>query len=116
MKPEISFWHNPRCSKSRAALALLEKTGHTILVRHYLKDGPTADEIKAVRKLLGSSARAMMRTGEALYKALNLQNETDDDRLIEAMAKNPILIERPIAICRTNAVIGRPPEKVLVLV
>jgi len=109
----IEYWHNPRCSKSRAALALLEEQGAELTVRRYLDDAPTADEIRAVMAGLGVNAIDMMRPGEKLFRELGLSKSDSDDALIAAMEANPILIERPIAIAGTRAAIGRPPEQVL---
>lgn len=111
----IIFWHNPRCSKSRAALALLEERGARVDVRRYLEDQPSRDEIEHVRHKLGLPVLALMRTGEKIYKELALDEVEDSEDLLDAMAENPILIERPIAIRGSRAVIGRPPEDVLSL-
>jgi arsenate reductase len=113
---EYIIWHNPRCSKSRQTLALLEENGVEAEVVKYLDATPDADGIKAVLKLLGISARELMRTKEDIYKALDLKNEADEEKLIQAMAENPKLIERPIVIKGNKAVLGRPPEKVLELI
>lgn len=110
----IEFWHNPRCSKSRQALALLQDAGAEVTVIEYLKTPPTQKRLKEVIALLGVAPRAMMRTKEKLYRELEL-DEVSDPALVTAMAENPILIERPIAIKGRKAAIGRPPETVLVL-
>lgn len=94
----IEYWHNPRCSKSRAGLALLEENGAQVEVRKYLEDTPSADELRAAQSKLGIPAIEMMRTGEKRFKELGLTKTTPDDDLIQAMAENPILIERPLAI------------------
>lgn len=111
----ITIWHNPRCSKSRAALALLEGHGAQPTQRKYLESPPTEHEIRHILGLLGVSAIDLMRTGEATFKELNLSSDSPEDKLISAMASNPILIERPIIISDTQAVIGRPPENLLTL-
>ncbi len=111
----ITLWHNPRCSKSRQALALLEEAGAEVTVRRYLVDQPTQTELKHVLKLLGLPPSAVLRTGEKIFKELNLADEEDEEALLGAMIDNPILIERPIAIHLDRAVIGRPPEEVLTL-
>ncbi|TDE41014.1 arsenate reductase (glutaredoxin) [Antarcticimicrobium sediminis] len=112
----IEYWHNPRCSKSRQALALLQERGAEIQVRRYLEDAPSAAELAAARAALGMPpVIEMMRPGEALFKDLGLSKSDDDARLMAAMADHPILIERPLAISGNRAVIGRPPEKVLQL-
>lgn len=112
----ITIWYNPRCSKSRAALALLEEAGANVSVRRYLDDAPSGEELRAVLAMLGGGAIDMMRPGEKRFKELGLAKDDPDDRLIAAMAAHPILIERPIAICGDRAVLGRPPENVLALV
>lgn len=113
---ELTIWHNPRCSKSRQALALIQEAGRSVTLRHYLDEPPSADEIAAILQQLGlSDPRAMMRKGEALYKTLNLAAEPRPDHLISAMAAHPILIERPIISNGQIAVIGRPPERLQAL-
>ncbi len=109
----VTIWHNPRCSKSRATLALVEKHAPEHVVRFYLKDAPSADEIKDVLKRLGLSAHTLMRTGEKVYRDLDLSPDHDDTALIAAMEAHPILIERPVVIAGGKAAIGRPPEAVL---
>ena len=109
----ITLWHNPRCSKSRQALALLEDAGADVTVRRYLVDQPSRSEIEHVLTLLGLPASAVLRTGEKVYKDLALGTVDDESALIDAMTDNPILIERPIAIHLDRAEIGRPPENVL---
>lgn len=112
----VKIYHNPRCSKSRQTLALLTERGVTPEIIEYLKDAPTAAEIREIAKMLGlSSVREMMRTGESIYKELNLKTVTDEDKLIGAMAESPKLIERPIVIKDGKAIIGRPPESVFSL-
>lgn len=107
----IEYWHNPRCSKSRAGLAFFEEAGIKITVRKYLDDVPTLAELhKAHRALGGVPVIAMMRKGEARFKELGLSAEMSDDVLFNAMAHNPILIERPLAIRDGRALIGRPTE------
>ena len=108
----MTIWHNPRCAKSRAALALLHDAGHQPSVRLYLKDVPTEAEIVAVRNALGVTADDMIRKGEKVFKELDLRTASEDD-LIKAMVANPILIERPILVHDTKAAIARPPERVL---
>ncbi|MGC1503121.1 MAG: arsenate reductase (glutaredoxin) [Sulfitobacter sp.] len=112
----ITLWHNPRCSKSRQALALIEAAGTQVSVRLYLQDAPSVAEITEVRRALGDVAVIkMMRCGEKRFKELGLSKDMSDTTLIAAMAKNPVLIERPIAIKDNQAVIGRPPEAVKVM-
>lgn len=113
----IALYHNPRCSKSRDALALLRERGIEPELVLYLETPPTAKQLKEVLKKLGISARQLLRTGEDAYKTLNLGDEKlSEAALIKAMIENPKLIERPIAIKDNQAVIGRPPENVLQLV
>ncbi len=112
----ITFWHNPRCSKSRAALALLQEAGAPLTLRRYLEDAPDMGELRRVQALLGGDVIDMMRPNEARFKELGLTRDSDAETLLSAMADNPILIERPIAITATRAVIGRPPEQVLDLI
>jgi len=109
----VTIWHNPRCGKSRDSFKLLEERGIEAEVVKYLDTPPNKEEIKDVLKMLGVSAREMMRTKEAIYKELDLKNEEDEEKLIEAMAANPKLIERPIVIKDGKAAIGRPIEKVI---
>lgn len=111
----IEYWHNPRCSKSRAGLALLEEKGAQIKLRKYLEDAPSEDELRAAKSLLGVSAIDMVRTGEARFRELGLTKASPDEDLIRAMAENPILIERPLAMAGDKAAIGRPPENLLSL-
>lgn len=111
--PSVTIWHNPRCSKSRQGLALLEESGTSVDVVKYLDTPPTADDIRQLLKKLGIPARELMRTKEAVYKELDLKNVNDEERLIEAMAAHPKLIERPVFIMDGKAIIGRPPEKVI---
>ena len=111
----ITIWHNPRCSKSRTALALLEESGVEPTQVKYLESPPTESEIRHTLSLLGVSAIDLMRRGEATFKELNLSSDMSEDDLISAMASHPILIERPVVISATQAVIGRPPENALTL-
>ncbi|MEQ9695144.1 arsenate reductase (glutaredoxin) [Shimia sp. SDUM112013] len=108
----ITIWHNPRCSKSRQTLALVEEKGD-VTVRKYLEDAPSAGEIRAARDLLGVKAIDMMRPKEAAFKEMGLSKDDDDETLIAAMADCPKLIERPIVFAQGKAALGRPPEQVL---
>ncbi|MGF1733327.1 arsenate reductase (glutaredoxin) [Photobacterium kasasachensis] len=111
----VTIYHNPRCSKSRQTLALLEENGITPDVVKYLEQTPSVDQLKVLLSQLGySSARDMMRTKEAIYKELSLGEESvTEQQLFEAMAENPKLIERPIVVKGDKAAMGRPPEQVL---
>ena len=110
---DVTIWHNPRCSKSRQTLTLLEENGVAPTVRKYLEDGPTEGELRAAAAQLGVAAIEMMRTKEAEFKAHGLSKDSDDDTLFAAMASTPKLIERPIVFKNGKAAIGRPPEAVL---
>jgi arsenate reductase len=113
---DLILYHNPRCSKSRTALELLEQRGATPVVVRYLETPPSAAELKALLAKLGIGARQLLRSGEDEFKTLGLDNPAlTDAQLIEAMATHPKLIERPILVAGDVAVIGRPPEKVLEL-
>jgi len=112
----IQIWHNPRCSKSRNALALLEEEGVEAEVVKYLEIPHTHEEIKALLKMLNIDARALMRTKEEIYKELNLKEVDDEEKLITAMVENPKLIERPIVIKDGKAAIGRPIENIIELI
>jgi arsenate reductase (glutaredoxin) len=110
----VTIYHNPRCSKSRQTLALLEEQGLAPRIVEYLKTPPTAGELKAILKKLGLKPRDLIREGEPRYAELGLEDrDVDDDTLIALMVANPILIERPIVVSGTKAALGRPPEKVL---
>jgi len=113
---QYCIWHNPRCSKSRQTLQILEDKNIDADIVKYLETTPDAKSIKDVLQKLGISARELMRTKEDEYKSLGLKDETNEDKLIEAMASHPKLIERPIVIKGDKAVLGRPPEKVLELI
>ena len=110
----VTIYHNPRCSKSRQTLALLEERGADPQVIEYLRTPPTAAELKALLKKLGMRPRDLMRRNEAPYNELGLGDDSlSDDALIEAMVANPILIERPVVVKDGRAAIGRPPESVV---
>ena len=110
----VTIYHNPRCSKSRQTLGLLQERIVDINIIEYLKTPPDISQLKQILKKLGYEPRQLMRKSEQIYKDLDLGNEnkTAED-LIKAMAQNPILIERPIVLSGEKAVIGRPPESVL---
>jgi arsenate reductase len=112
----VTIYHNPRCSKSRATLALLEARELKPKIVDYLKTPPSAAELKAILRKLDLKPRDILRTGEAVYAELGLKDrELDDDALIALMVKNPILIERPIVVAGDKAAVGRPPENVLAI-
>lgn len=113
----IIIYHNPRCSKSRQALALLEEKHIKPKIVEYLKAPLTEQELKHIIKLLGISPKELLRKNEKEYKKLDLANSqyTDED-ILKLMVKHPILIERPIIIAGHKAVVGRPPEKILAII
>lgn len=114
---DIILYHNPRCSKSRETLAILREHHIEPVIIEYLETPPSQQELKKIVKLLDMDPRELMRKKESAYKTEKLDNPTlTDDQLIAAMAKNPILIERPIVIAGNKAVIGRPPENVLEII
>ena len=118
MTDAVKIYHNPRCSKSRETLSLLQSRGIDPEVVLYLDTPPDTATLRKLIDMLGfSSARELMRQKEDLYKSLNL-NDTSltEDRLIQAMVDNPKLIERPIVVANGKARIGRPPEDVLEIV
>ncbi|MBD8475184.1 arsenate reductase (glutaredoxin) [Pseudomonas sp. CFBP 8770] len=111
---QLTLYHNPRCSKSRATLELLQARGLAPVIVLYLETPPDAVTLQALLGKLGISARALLRTGEEEYKTLDLADATlGEDDLVSAMAAHPKLIERPILVNGERAVIGRPPENVL---
>ncbi|MGK2922026.1 MAG: arsenate reductase (glutaredoxin) [Methyloceanibacter sp.] len=110
----VTIYHNPRCSKSRQTLALIEDKGVAPKIVDYLKAPPSVAELKRILKKLGLTARDIVRTGEARYAELGLKDkDIKDDELLALMVENPILIERPIVVSGERAAIGRPPEAVL---
>ncbi len=112
---EVILYHNPRCSKSRATLALLRERGIEPEIVEYLKTPPPPERLEAILAKLGlEDPRGLMRTKEKIYRELGLDDPAlDRETLIQAMAEHPALIERPIVIVGDRAAIGRPPEKVL---
>ena len=114
---DITIYHNPRCSKSRQTLALLQENGVEPTVVEYLKETPDAATLKAVIDKLGITPRELLRTKEAEYKEHGLNDKNvGDDAIIQAMIASPKLIERPIVIKGDEARIGRPPEQVLEII
>ncbi|SFQ05834.1 arsenate reductase [Geopseudomonas sagittaria] len=113
---DLTLYHNPRCSKSRGALELLEARGLQPRVVHYLETPPSAAELRELLGKLGYSARQLLRSGEEAYQTLNLTDPAlDDEALIAAMHAHPRLIERPILVVGDKAIIGRPSERILEL-
>jgi len=112
----VTIYHNPRCSKSRQTLALLQERGVTPTVVEYLKTPPDAATLGDILAKLGRPPRQLMRVKEAVYRELGLGDENlSDADLIQAMVDNPILIERPIVLAGDRAALGRPPEAVLAI-
>lgn len=112
----LTIYHNPRCSKSRQTLALIEAANSDVEIVEYLKNPPSIETLANILKLLGGEPRAMMRTKEDEYKIQSLADENiTTNELLAAMAATPKLIERPIVVCGDKACIGRPPENVLAL-
>lgn len=109
----ITIYHNPRCSKSRQTLALIEDKGHDFVVKEYLKTPPTKKELKQIVDLLEVKPKDLIRKGEAEFKEHFKGQELSDDEWLDAMVQYPKLIERPIVLFQHKAVIGRPPENVL---
>jgi len=108
----VTIYHNPRCSKSRQTLALIEENGVTPVIVDYLTTPPTADELRDILAKLGLTAKDITRKKEAKEEGLDL-DELDNDGLIEQLALHPRAIERPIVVNGDNAAMGRPPESVL---
>jgi arsenate reductase (glutaredoxin) len=116
MTNTITIYHNPRCSKSRQTLSLIEDAGVSPSIHRYLDTPLTAVELEQLLKKLGINARNLLRKGEEAYKENNLGDPSlSEDELIAAMVKHPKLIERPIVVKGSKAVLGRPPENVLAL-
>jgi arsenate reductase (glutaredoxin) len=108
----VTLYHNPRCSKSREALALLEARGIEPRIVEYLKTPLSAPELTSLVKQLGIRAEQLVRKGEEIYKSRYAGRSLTEAEWIEAMTEHPILMERPIAVKGSKAVIGRPPENV----
>ncbi|MFM2482303.1 arsenate reductase (glutaredoxin) [Celerinatantimonas sp. YJH-8] len=113
---EITIYHNPRCSKSRETLKLLEQQGITPTIIEYLKTPPDAATLKGLLQKLGYSPMQLMRQKESLFTELNIADQPlSDAELIDIMIAHPKLIERPIVVHGNKAIIGRPPEQVLTI-
>ena len=108
----ITIYHNPRCSKSRTALSILEEHQVQIDTIDYMKSPPAAETLRAILAKLGGPAKQLLRQNEKEYKELSLA-QADDEEIVAAIAANPNLLQRPIVVSAAQAVIGRPPEKVL---
>jgi arsenate reductase (glutaredoxin) len=112
----VTIYHNPRCSKSRATLELLRARGIEPTIIEYLKTPPTREQLQTILGLLGIRARDLARRKEAAWSEAGLNDDSDDDAVLEAMLDHPVIIERPIVICGDRAVVGRPPENVNALI
>lgn len=112
MPINVTIYHNPRCSKSRAALEYLERQNYELTVVEYLKNPPSTSTLNALLTLLDLTPGQLVRKSEKLYKELGLANNTEQE-LLDAMAANPVLIERPIVTTENTATIGRPLDKVI---
>ena len=110
------IWHNPRCSKSRQTLALLQEHGIEPEVRLYLEAPPSFEELAEVIDKLGIGPWELLRRGETTFKELSLGKDSATQAIIEAMCLHPILIERPVVITGNSAALGRPPQNVLTLI
>ncbi|MCP5143840.1 MAG: arsenate reductase (glutaredoxin) [Gammaproteobacteria bacterium] len=108
-----TIYHNPRCSKSRQTLALLNERGIEPVVIEYLQAPPDATTLRSLLAMLGMAPRALLRRGEDAYRQLGLDDPTlPDAAIIDAMVQAPVLIERPIVVHEGRAVLGRPPENI----
>jgi len=115
--PKLVIYHNPRCSKSRETLQLLEQHQCFPEIIEYLDEPPSADELKRIIALLGVSARDLLRSTEQVYKDADLDDDSlSEDEIIEAICEYPGLLQRPIVIFGERAVIGRPPSRVLEII
>jgi arsenate reductase len=112
----VTIWHNPRCTKSRETLALLKEKGVTPAIREYLKQPPGKAEVEALLDMVGGEPGALVRDGEAEFKALG-RKKADMSRaeIVAAIVTHPVLLQRPIVVAGNKAAIGRPPEAVLPL-
>jgi len=113
--PDIKIYHNPRCSKSRQTLEIINNRGINVHIIEYLKDPPTKEELYTILEKLNKTPHEIIRTKEDVYKEKIAGRNLEDEELITIMTENPILIERPIVVTSLAAVIGRPPENVLSL-
>jgi len=113
----IVIYHNPRCSKSRETLQILEDNGVDAEIIEYLEDPPTPQELKRIIGMLGVAARDLLRSTEQVYKDADLDDDSlGDDEIIDAICEYPALLQRPIVIAGDRAVIGRPPTRVLEII
>lgn len=115
MKKKVTLYYNPRCTKCREALCLLEEKGYEAEIIEYLKTPPTEKELKEVLHKLGLKPMDIIRTKEPLFAEKYKGKKYSDAEWIKILCKNPILIERPIAIEGSKAIVGRPPEKIITI-
>ena len=109
----MKIYHNPRCSKSRQTLALIQENGQEVEIIEYLKESLSFKDLKSILEMLNIKAIELIRTNEIIWKENYKGKEMTDQELINAMRENPKLIERPIIVKNGQAIIGRPPKKVL---
>lgn len=112
MHANMQIYHNPRCTKSRETLELIQDSGAKVEIVEYLKNPPTATELSAILDKLGMKAEDLIRKGETVYAEKYKGKTLTEKQWIQAMVENPILIERPIVVSGKKAVLGRPPENV----
>ena len=112
----MKIYHNPRCTKSRQTLALLEEKGQTPEVVLYLQEAPSVEELRSIVQQLGISAFDLIRKGEKVYKEQFKGQDLSEEEWLQVLHENPKLIERPIVVTEKGAAIGRPPEKVLEII
>ncbi len=111
----MKIYHNPRCGKSRQTLTIIQDSGKPVEIIEYLKNPPTEDELRKIIALLNIRPKELIRQKEEIFVRYYKDKTYTDEEWIKIMVENPILIERPIVVDGKKAVIGRPPEKVLVL-
>jgi arsenate reductase len=116
MSGEYVLWFDARCSASKRAAELLRERGVEPVLRRFLEEPPTADEVSALIARLGVPPQAVARKDADEYQALRLSDRTPDDELVQAIAQHPRILERPILVAGDRAVVGRPPERILELV
>jgi arsenate reductase len=113
---KLTIYHNPGCSKSREALQIIEQNNQVPEIIEYLDTPPSKETLRQIIKLLGISVRDLVRTTEQAYIDAKLDDSVTDDRIIDAICKFPILLQRPIIISGNRAIIGRPPSRVLEII
>ncbi len=109
----VKIYHNPRCSKSREALALLQEKGLNPIIINYLQNPPTLYGLKKLQGFLGASAMEMVRDNESEFEHISALEDSSDEAILSVVEEHPKLLQRPIIVCQNRAVIGRPPEKLL---